>query len=73
MAKFDLAEASDVEILLRVANRADRLIRLSDVGIHVDSDVGIHAEVVENELRLLADAMAEWIRRYPIAPVAEEG
>ena len=55
--KFNIQTASDEQVLLRLANRAERLVRLGDYGAPPD--------ILAEERRLLSEATWEWNRRYP--------
>lgn len=58
--KFDPRTASEVEILLRLSNRAERLLRFQD-------DTDAPEFLLTDTKRMLTDVAAEWLRRYPPA------
>lgn len=57
---YDMTKESDELIGLRLANRAERFVRL----LSVEAPEAI----VDGERKLLSQAAAEWLRRYPEEP-----
>ena len=59
-----LERATDVEVALRMANRCERLVRLTSL----EDDVP--EALIEEERCLISTAAAEWLRRYPSPELA---